>query len=309
MSKTYVILVKCLCGMELNQLRYLVLLGEELHFTRAAERGNVAQPALSRQIRKLEDELGLPLVDRTTRRVSLTPAGLDMVERARRILAELDEARALAKDAKELVTGRVAIGLTTTPGPVDLPRVLGAFHRRYPHIELALREDLSVHLADLLRADRLDLAVVSAIDLQARRQLSLHRLAVEKLVAVLAPDHALAHRKSITMDELRLERFIAFPRGATIRSSTDRAAARAGFAPDIAFECDDVMRTRALVHQGLGVSVLPRSDTESPGPGVVALPFRGDRLTYEVFIAWRAERRLPPASRQLLTTLRDPALA
>jgi LysR family transcriptional activator of glutamate synthase operon len=292
--------------MELNQLRYLVLLSEELHFTRAAERGNVAQPALSRQIRKLEDELGLPLVDRTTRRVSLTPAGLDMAKRARRILAELDEAQALAKDAKELVSGRVTIGMTTTPGPVDVPRLLGAFHRRYPRIELALREDLSVRLADLLRTDQLELAVVSAIDAQARRQLSLHRLAEEKLVAVLAGDHRLAHRAWIRRGDWLDERFIAFPRGATIRTATEQAAARAGFAPDIAFECNDVMRTRALVKEGLGVSVLPRSDSQTPGPEVVALPFRGDRLTYEVLIAWRTERRLPPASRRLLTALREP---
>jgi LysR family transcriptional activator of glutamate synthase operon len=292
--------------MKLNQLRYLVFLSEELHFTRAAERGNVAQPALSRQIRKLEDELGLPLVDRTTRRVSLTPAGLDMAERARRILAELDEAEALAKDAKELATGRVTIGMTTTPGPVDLPRLLGAFHRRHPRIELALREDLSVRLADLLRTDQLELAVVSAIEVQARRQLSLHRLAEEELVAVLAGDHPLAHRTSIRMGDLLDERFIAFPRGATIRTAIEQAATRAGFAPDIAFECNDVMRTRALVKEGLGVSVLPRSDTLPPGPEVVALPFRGDRLTYEVFIAWRTERRLPPASRRLLTALREP---
>lgn len=305
MSKTYVFLLQCRYGMELNQLRYLVLLSEELHFTRAAERGNVAQPALSRQIRKLEDELGLPLVDRTTRRVRLTPAGREMVERARRVLAEIDEAHAMADATRDFATGRVTIGMTTTPGPVDLPHLLGTFHRRYPRIELALREDLSVRLADLLRADEIELAVISAVDEQARRQLSLHRLASEPLVAAVSPDHRLSGRPAVRLHDLREERFIAFPAGATIRTSFERAAAAAGFTPDVAFECNDVARTRALVREGIGVAVLPRSDAGAPGSQVAVLGIEDD-LAYDVFVAWRGDRRLPPASRRLLATLRAP---
>src|SRR3954453_21746774 len=120
--------------MELHQLRYLVLLAEELNFTRAARRGNVAQPALSRQIRKLEDELGVPLVDRTTRRVRLTPAGVDLAATARHVLAELDDARAAVTAAVALLSGRVAVGMTATPGPVDVPRILGAFSRAHPGV-------------------------------------------------------------------------------------------------------------------------------------------------------------------------------
>src|SRR4051794_33900840 len=118
--------------MELHQLRYLVLLADELNFTRAAARGNVAQPALSRQIRKLEDELGVPLVDRTTRRAGRPPAGADLTATARDVLAQLDEARAQATAAVALLGGRLAIGMTHTPGPVDVPRLLGAFSHAHP---------------------------------------------------------------------------------------------------------------------------------------------------------------------------------
>src|SRR3954469_25491664 len=134
--------------MELHQLRYLTLLADELNFTRAAARGNVAQPALSRQIRKLEDELGVPLVDRTTRRVKLTPAGADLAVTARDVLAQLDEARATASAAVALLSGRLTVGMTLTPGPVDVAELLGAFNRAHPDVELALREELSVQLAD-----------------------------------------------------------------------------------------------------------------------------------------------------------------
>src|SRR3954452_10121533 len=120
--------------MELHQLRYLVLLAEELNFTRAARRGNVAQPALSRQIRKLEDELGVPLVDRTTRRVRLTPAGAEFAERTRTILHALDGAREARREAAQLLSGRVLLGVTQTPGSVDVPQLLAGFHGRHPAV-------------------------------------------------------------------------------------------------------------------------------------------------------------------------------
>ena len=289
--------------MELHQLRYLVLLADELNFTRAARRGNVAQPALSRQIRKLEDELGVPLVDRTTRRVRLTPAGADLAATARDVLAQLDEARAAATAAVALLSGRLTVGMTHTPGPVDVPKLLGTFSRAHPDVELALGEDLSVRLADRLRADELDLAFVSAIDATARRGLELSPLASEDLLAVLPEGHRLAGagaRTVLRLKDLENERFIAFPPGATIRAAVQDAAARAGFVPRVAFESNEMARTRALVAEGLGVAVLPRTDAEQPGPPVAAVGLRDRGLSHDVFVAHRAGRRLSPAAAALL---------
>jgi LysR family transcriptional activator of glutamate synthase operon len=290
--------------MEIRQLEYLVLLAEELNFTRAAARGNVAQPALSRQIGKLEAELGLPLVDRTTRRVTLTPAGEELVGRARRILDELAAARSVARDATRLLGGRVTLGVTPTPGSVDVPALLAAFHAAHPDVELAVREDLSVALADRLRADELDLAIVSGIGATARRGLTLETLARDDLLLVVAPDHRLATRGAVRLSELRDERFVAFPPGATIRETVETAAATAGFAPRVSFESTEPTRTRALVAHRLGVAVLPRPDTERPGPHVTALPFRATPLHHELAIAVRASRRLSPAAAAFLASLR-----
>src|ERR1700712_4450037 len=146
-------------GMEIRQLRYLVALAEERHFTRAAARASVAQPALSRQIRSLEVELGVPLVDRTSRRVALTEAGERLGARARRVLAEVEAARGEALDLRELLRGRVAIGVSTTPGPVDVAALLAAFHREHPGVELDVGDALSTELARRLRADELDVAL------------------------------------------------------------------------------------------------------------------------------------------------------
>src|SRR5207237_8493850 len=118
--------------MELRQLRYLVALDEERHFTRAAAREHVAQPALSQQIRRLEEEVGLALVERTTRRVKVTDAGHCLVARARRILAEVDAARDELQALTGIRTGHLSVGVMHTMGPVDVSVALAFFHQRHP---------------------------------------------------------------------------------------------------------------------------------------------------------------------------------
>ena len=150
--------------MELRQLRYLVALAEELNFTRAAEREHVAQPALSQQIRRLEDEVGLALVERTTRHVSLTDAGEVLVVRARRVLAELEAAGTELQALRGMDTGHVTIGAMHTMGPVDLSLPLALFHDLHPGVGLTVREQSSEEMAEMLRVDELDLAFLSVTE-------------------------------------------------------------------------------------------------------------------------------------------------
>lgn len=282
--------------MELRQLRYLLALADERHFTRAAARANVAQPALSRQIRRLEDELGVPLVDRTTRRVTLTPAGQDLVDRARCALAELDDARAVLKQAAGLLSGRLAIGVTQTPGPIDVPSVLARFHGRHPEIELSVHEDLSVSLAEQLRRDEIDVGIITNIPDAQRRQLQMRSLASERLMLIVDAEHRFARRATASVAELRDERLVMFPPGATIRALVEDAARDAGVTLRVAFETNAVARARALVAHGLGVGVMPESDVGLAGPAVAAIPLARPQLTHEVFLAWRAARNLAPAA-------------
>jgi DNA-binding transcriptional LysR family regulator len=295
--------------MELRQLRSLVVLADERHFTRAAARLHIAQPALSQQLRRLEEELGLVLVDRTTRRVELTEAGQALVARARAALGELDAARAEMQERTGLLAGTVTIGTTQTPGPVDVPRLLAGFHREHPGIGLQLREGLSRSLVDDLRGDALELAVITDLEPTAMRGLDRHRLAEEPLVVVVPVDHRLASRARIPMRELRDERFVAFPEGATIRAIVGRAAGAAGFPPQIAFEAGEVSRVRAIVAEGLGVAVLPRSDAHAPGPAVHAVAVSDATFVHRVSVAWRADRRHAPGARRLLDLMRRPPVA
>jgi LysR family transcriptional activator of glutamate synthase operon len=282
-------------GMELRQLRYLVALAHELSFTNAAERSNVAQPALSRQIRKLEDELGTALVDRTSRRVQMTAAGQRLAERAIGILDEVEAARAEVVQVTELSSGRLAIGATQTPGPLDISRLLSDFYALHPGIELAVREELSITIADRLRRDEIDLGFVSEIPELARHGLDLQLIAVEPLVIALPVGHRLSDRPEVSFSELRDEAFILFPEGATIRGTFDELAAVYGLTPHVAFVTTDTNRMRELVSRGLGIALLPLSDaTRAVQPCAVA-PIRDQALTYNVYLARRRSRRPSPA--------------
>lgn len=283
-------------SMELRQLRYLVALARELSFTEAARVSNVAQPALSRQIRKLEDELGTALVDRTSRRVQMTAAGRLLAERAIQILDEVEAARHEITDVVDLAGGSLSVGMTQTPGPLDVGRLLADFHRLYPAIELTVREELSIVVAEQLRQDRVELGIVSEIPESARRGLEMTLIAAEPLVIALPPRHHLAQRGEVAFAEVASEPFILFPEGATIRGTFETIAAAHGVTPTIAFVTSDTDRMRELVELGLGVGLLPESDAQRPDSGHATVRLRGESLTYRVYLARRRTRRQSTAA-------------
>jgi LysR family transcriptional regulator, transcription activator of glutamate synthase operon len=291
--------------MEMRQLRYLVALADERHFTRAAAREHIAQPALSQQIRRLEAEVGLALVERTTRRVALTDAGELLVARARRILSELDDAQAELSTLAGVKGGRLAVGALHTMGPLDLSLLLASFHRNHPAVELTVREQSSEELAEMLRDDVVDLAFLSVTERIQSHGLELHHLVSEQLVAMLPPQHALAGRASVDLAELAGESFISFRAGSRLRELLDSAAAGVGFEPRITLESNESRRIRSLVSSGLGVAILPRSDAEGQGAPVAVARLDKPALTRDVTLASRAKRRHSPAAQAFLAlTLR-----
>lgn len=286
--------------MELRQLRYLVTLSEERHFTRAAAREHIAQPALSQQIRRLEAEVGVPLVERTTRRVAMTAAGELLVARAHRILAEVEAAQDELGALVGVKGGRLAVGALHTMGPVDLSLLLTSFHRNHPAVELTVREQSSEELAEMLRVDVIDLAFLSVTERIQSRGLELHPLMSEELVAVLAPQHPLAGRTGVRLIDLAGDPFISFRPGSRLRELLDSAAAGAGFEPRIALESNESRRIRSLVSGGLGVAILPRSDAAGPGAPVAVARLVEPALTRDVTLAARAGRRHSPAAQAFL---------
>jgi DNA-binding transcriptional LysR family regulator len=286
--------------MELRQLRYLAALAEERSFTRAAAREHVAQPALSQQIRRLEDELGLVLAQRTTRSVSITDAGELLVARARRILAEIDAAHVELDALRGVRTGHVSVGAMHTMGPIDVSLVLAIFHERHPEVELTVREQSSEELAEMLRDDEVDLAFLSVTERIESRGLELHQLVEEELVAIVPPAHRLASRSDIRMAELAGDEFISYREGSRLRELLVGAGRHAGYEPTVKLESNESRRIRRLVGRGMGVAILPRSDIVGPGAEVAVATLREPALTRDITLASRAGRRHPPAARAFL---------
>ncbi len=291
--------------MDLRQLRYLVALAEERHFTRAAAREHIAQPALSQQIRRLEQELGLPLVERTTRHVAMTDAGDLLVARARRILTEVDGAMAEMQRLAGVQTGHVMVGTMHTMGPVDVSLALAIFHQRHPGVELTVREQSSEELAEMLRIDELDLAFLSVTERIESHGLGLRQLVSEELVVILPPAHGLASRRRLRMADLRQEQFISYREGARLRELLMAAGHSAGFEPQVMLESNESQRIRRLVARGLGVAVLPRSDAEGPGADVAVARLSAPKLSRDISLAWREDRRLSPAAAEFLSLSRE----
>jgi DNA-binding transcriptional LysR family regulator len=291
--------------MELSQLRYLVALAQERHFTRAAAREHIAQPALSQQIRRLEDELGLTLVERTTRRVEMTEAGRLLLARARRVLAELDAAHTEMQALRGVEVGHVTVGALHTMGVVDLSLVLAIFHRRHPNVELTVREQSSEELAEMLRVDELDLAFLSVTEPIERHGLGLHQLVSEEVMAIVPRDHPLASRRRVNMRELAGEQFISFRPGARLRELLVGAGRQAGFEPQVKLESNESQRIRRLVARGMGVALLPRSDATAAGADVAVLELTEPALARDITLAWRADRRLSPAAAEFVELARE----
>jgi len=290
--------------MDLRQLRYLVALAEARNFTRAAASEHIAQPALSQQIRKLEEEIGMALVERTTRRVALTGAGELLVVRARRVLAELEAAGTELQALRGMYTGHVTIGAMHTMGPVDLSLALALFDERHPNVQFTVREQSSEEMAEMLRVDELDLAFLSVTERVESRGLGLHQLVSEELVVMLAREHPLGRRRKVRMAELGGERFISFREGARLRELLLAAGRSAGFEPRVTLESNESQRVRRLVARGLGVAILPRSDAEGPGADVRVATLTEPALRRDITLAWREGRRHAPAAAEFLDLAR-----
>jgi DNA-binding transcriptional LysR family regulator len=285
--------------MELRHLAYFVAVAEEASFTRAAARVSVAQPGVSAQIRQLEQELGQPLFDRSGRTVTLTEAGAAVLPYARAALDAVEGARRVVDELSGLLRGRVAVGMVTACGSLDLADMLAAFHRAHPGVEIALSEATSDRLIADLQVGHLDLAFVG-LAAPPPSGIETRVLVDEALVAAVVPDDPLAEADAITLDGLRERALISLPRGTGLRAALDDACAAAGFKPKIAFEASDLGVVAQLAIRGLGVAMLPESVATACADRLrtVLIAEPVPRGTLE--LAWRADGPVSPAARVLI---------
>jgi LysR family hydrogen peroxide-inducible transcriptional activator len=289
--------------MELHQLRYFLAVARTKNFSRAAEQCHVAQPSLSQQIMKLEDELGERLFERTKREVSLTPAGDLLRVHAERVLQEVELARDGVREFRGLVRGRVVLGVLPTVAPYFLPQRLRAFSSRFPAVEVVVHEDTTDQLAAAVLAKEVDLALVSLP--VERVGLAAEEFFDEKLLVALPAGHALAKRPRLTFDDLEREAFILMKEGHCLSGQALQFCRINGFAPKISFRSAQIETVLAFVAKGWGVSVVPEMACNRPMRGVRFRTLAG--MKRSIGIIYRKARPLSHASRALVDFLRDAA--
>jgi LysR family transcriptional regulator, hydrogen peroxide-inducible genes activator len=241
--------------MEVHQLRYFCAVARHGSFTRAAEAEHIAQPSLSQQILKLEDELGAHLFDRLPKSVRLTQFGSAFLVRAQEILRQLGEAKIEIQEMAGTEKGEVTIGVIPTIAPYFLPGALASFARQHSGIVISVVEDITPVLLQRLNMGAIDLALL-ALPVPGHDLISLE-LMREPLYAVFPEKHPLARRKSISFPEFKNEPFLLLKEGHCFRENALAACRRSRVVPNVVFESGQFSTILAMVASGMGVSVVP----------------------------------------------------
>jgi len=289
--------------MELSQLRYVLAVAEAGNFTRAAARANIAQPSLSQQIIKLERELGHKLFHRLGRKAVLTEAGAAFLERARRILFEVEDATKELGDSPTFER-RITVGAIPTLAPYLLPTLIARCRKRHPNLQVNIREDFKATLVGEMLDGELDLALVTLPIEEASIQVEV--LWKESLLLVIAKDHPLALKQKVTGADLANETFILLGSSSSLAAQVRRFCGDHHFEPRMGSRCAQVATVKALVATGAGISILPegaRSDADRESLAYVTLS--DSEPTREIAVLKHMQRYQSRGAEQFLALVRE----
>jgi LysR family transcriptional regulator, hydrogen peroxide-inducible genes activator len=285
-----------MADIKLKDLRYLVAVADALHFGRAAERCFVSQPTLSAQLKKLEQYLGVQLIERQPNNVSLTAAGEQIVARARRILEASDEVVTLARAHRDPLAGRLRVALLPTIGPYLLPRVSQAIRRALPRLELRLYEYQTAPMLEKLRCGELDLGVLALpVELEG---LEARELFAEPFTVAVPDRHRLAKRERVQVADLEDETLLLLEEGHCLRDQALEVCSRVGVGESQDFRATSLETLRQMVATGAGVTLLPELATKGAygdARGVTVLPFAKPAPVRRVGAVWRRTTARRPA--------------
>ncbi|KAF0814793.1 HTH-type transcriptional regulator GltC [Andreprevotia sp. IGB-42] len=270
--------------MNLRQIAYAVAVAEEASFTRAAERCHTVQSALSHQIARLEEELGAPLFERTSRRVRLTPAGHAFLPAARQLLHSEQRIRDEVAAATGQIRGALSVGLISALTVLDTVDLLAEFHGMHPQVDVRFASGMSEHLLVNVREHRCDVAFVGLWPGEIIEGLNTLLLADEALVAVLPPGHPLASSSEVCLRDLAVQRCVDYRAGSGARRQTDEAYAAAGLTRHVHFEVDHASLMERVIRRGLAIGMVP-AETAAGMQGLAIVPVR-DAPRRRVYCVW-----------------------
>ena len=279
--------------MKTHLLRYFVVLAEELHFGRAAQRLAITQPPLSSAIKALEDELGVQLLERSSKHVALTPAGRAFLKEARLVLERVASASETARAVAAGKRGRLELGFTGSMIYRDVPRVVARFSAALPDIDVHLRELSSSEQVEAMLHGQLDAGFVNAATVPA--PLAALAMPEDALVCCVPEFHRLAHQAEVDLADLADDVFVMFSRDVAPANHDNVIAvlSRAGVHPRTRHAARQWLSVVALVASGLGVALVPASLAQAGIAGARLLPIRGGGARSVGLLVWNDERRSP----------------
>ena len=292
--------------MNLRDLRYLVALADHRHFGKAAAACFVSQPTLSTQIRKLEEELGVAVVERAPRKVMLTPAGRDIADRARKIVADVEQMKEAARRSQDPEAGTVRLGMFPTLGPYLLPHVVPGIRARFPQLELLLVEEKSDVLLSRLREGRLDAALL-ALPLHDD-QLHAEFLFEEPFVLAVPEGHPLAKSSSLALKDLSQHKLLLLEDGHCLRDQALDVCQLAGAGEKSGFQATSLETLRQMVAANVGVTLLPALAIKPPvarSDNIHLLSFTDSRPSRRIAMVWRRSSAMGDFLLKLAQVFRD----
>jgi LysR family carnitine catabolism transcriptional activator len=288
-------------GLSLPRIRNFVAVAEEHQFRRAAERMGLSQPALSAQLRELEEFLGAPLLSRTTRSVHLTAEGEKFLVRARNILADIESAVLEVRDHASLRRGRLSVAAIPSVASSLLPEVVAAFMGRFPGIDVQMIELSSYDVAHCVANGNADLGIAPAPDRNS--ELSFSFLLRDRFMGLVSKTNCLAQQKRVSLEALFDYPLIATIAGTSIRATLERACREHGHSLRVTHSVTQHQTIVAMVRAGLGVALLPALSLGETN-GVVRLPVVNPRITRDIAVVQRKGEAASAAAREFAAEVR-----
>ncbi|WP_413112777.1 DNA-binding transcriptional regulator OxyR [Thaumasiovibrio sp. DFM-14] len=289
--------------MNIRDLEYLVALAEQRHFRRAAEACHVSQPTLSGQIRKLEGELGLTLLERTSRKVMFTDSGMQLVAQAQKVLLEVKVLQELASQQGESMAGPIHIGLIPTVGPYLLPHIVPLLRDAFPDLELFLHEGQTHQLVEQLETGKLDCLILAAVkETEHFIELPLY---AEPMVLALPVEHPWCLQQKLPLSSLSGQTLLMLGSGHCLRDQAMGFCFAAGANEDERFKATSLETLRNMIAAGAGLTLLPHLATPGNGErdGVYYLPLVDPQPSREIVLAYRPGSPLRPRYEKLANVL------
>jgi LysR family hydrogen peroxide-inducible transcriptional activator len=277
-----------MADLKLKDLRYLVALADERHFGRAAQACFVSQPTLSAQLKKLEEYLGVQLIERNPGQVTLTEPGEQIVARARRILEASDEVVTLAKSHRDPLAGKLRLAVLPTIGPYLLPRLTREIRKSLPRLELRLYEFQTSVMLEKLHAGAIDVGILALP--VATEGLECRRLYDEPFTVAMPEHHRLAKRPSVRVEDLKDESLLLLDDGHCLRDQALEVCSRVGVQEKQDFRATSLETLRQMVATGAGITLLPEMASQGAygkAQGVVVRPFAKPAPSRKIGAVWR----------------------